>query len=141
MLIKIYRIENSINNMIYIGSTIQALNIRLKNHRDSSNHGSNSMLHSFMRDHGVYNFTINQINEIEVNDLDQARFEEQQEINKYNREIILNTNNAINVNENQRLYYKEWYQRNRDENRLYSRNYQRRTYIPTNLVLNRNVNI
>ena len=99
MLIKIYRVEKFINDKIYIGSTIQALNNRLKHHRAKANHGSNSIFHSFMRDVGVHNFTIIQIKEIEVNDLDQARFEEQQEIDKYNREMLLNTFNAFDIND------------------------------------------
>ena len=129
MLIKIYRVENSVNNKIYIGSTIQKLKCRMAQHKVSANRGYQSLLYNEMRKIGINNFSMIQINEIEVNDLDQARFEEQQEINKYSQDILLNEQRAIDNNEVRRLYMKNYYQQNKEKQKDYQRKYYNDNYL------------
>jgi GIY-YIG catalytic domain len=90
VLVRIYRIENCINDLIFIGATIQALNKRMWEHIIDASVGRQSTLYCKMRQLGYDNFSITLIKEIECIDLDVARFEEQEVINTHDRTILLN---------------------------------------------------
>jgi hypothetical protein len=125
---RIYRIENRINNLIYIGLTIQSLNKRMYTHIADANRGYQTKLHSLMRQIGYGHFYIILIREIQCQDLDQARIEEQIEIDKYAQSILLNENDAIDANEHRRNYMKYYYHQNRTRLCQYQCAYNRQHY-------------
>jgi GIY-YIG catalytic domain len=127
-LVRIYRIENKINNLIYIGSTVQLLYKRMANHRNDANKGYQTNLHRAMRHLGYHNFYIILIKEIQCTDLDIARLEEQVEINRYDEKILLNENAALDSNAYKREYRKRFYQQNKERLCAYQRQYNREHY-------------
>ena len=64
----IYKITNNINNKIYIGKTNRDISIRFQEHIDSSNSinspSYNSHLHRAFRKYGIENFSIDKIEEV-----------------------------------------------------------------------------
>lgn len=65
---KIYKIVNQINNKVYIGCTINSLEKRLSEHLYRCfNTDSNSKLYNSIRKYGVENFSIELIEECELN--------------------------------------------------------------------------
>ena len=125
MLVKIYKVTNSVNEMIYIGSTIQLLSKRMYDHCYQANKGRQSKLYTEMRNIGIQNFSITQITEIDVIDLDEARREEQLEIIKHNPNILLNEHKAIDANEPRRLRRKNYYRLNKNQLCEYQKRYDR----------------
>lgn len=120
-ILKIYRIVNTINDHIYIGSTIQTLNERFNNHKYDANRGSTTSLHKLMREIGVENFKIELIKTVEMKTPEEY---EQEVIDIYNPNIILNDVNAfpkIDKNARRRNYRKQNPERYRE--------YDRRKYI------------
>jgi hypothetical protein len=105
VLVRIYKIENNINELIYISSTIKSLDDRLNDYKNDMCNYSAKFLHTMqklgchnhltkllytMQQLGYDNFYISLIEEIECNDLDEARIAEECEINKYDVQILLN---------------------------------------------------
>ena len=128
MLVKIYKVENSVNAMIYIGSTIQLLSKRMSDHCYLANKGRQSKFYTEMRNIGIQNFSITQINELNVIDLDEARREEQMEIIKYDPNILLNEQKAIDLNERRRLTRQIYYLNNKYRLCEYQKRYDREHY-------------
>lgn len=64
----IYKITNNINNKIYIGKTNRDISIRFQEHIDSSNSinspSYNSHLHRAFKKYGIENFSIDKIEEV-----------------------------------------------------------------------------
>ena len=64
----IYKITNNINNKIYIGKTNRDINVRFQEHIDSSNSinspSYNYYLHRAFRKYGIENFSIDKIEEV-----------------------------------------------------------------------------
>ena len=54
----VYKIVNTVNGKVYIGQTIQPLNIRWKRHRFDAVHGSKYAIHQAIRKYGEDNFEI-----------------------------------------------------------------------------------
>lgn len=54
----IYIIKNKINDKVYIGQTKGTINKRWIGHKSKANKGSNLVIHSAMRLHGIENFNI-----------------------------------------------------------------------------------
>ena len=65
----IYKITNKINGDFYIGQTTKELLKRMRNHRNTANHGSNYHLHNAMRYHGYVNFEIELIETVDSKEL------------------------------------------------------------------------
>jgi GIY-YIG catalytic domain len=128
VLVRIYRIENRINNMIYIGSTVQLLCKRMANHRNDASKGYRTNLHCAMRHLGYHNFYIILIKEIQCTDLDEARLEEQEEIKRYDEKILLNEKAACDSNAYKREYRKRFYQQNKQRLCAYQKQYNREHY-------------
>jgi len=95
-ILKIYRIVNNINNFIYIGSTYKLLYIRFEKHIRNAKGGSNNKLYNYMREIGIENFKIKLIKEIEMKLPEEY---EQEEINKLNPNILLNSQDAFAIDE------------------------------------------
>lgn len=67
----IYKITNSINEKVYIGQTIKALNKRWVDHKQYALHkwGTNVYLYNAMRKHGIDNFKIEALVETNSQDM------------------------------------------------------------------------
>jgi group I intron endonuclease len=61
----IYKITNKIDGNFYIGQTKKDINQRMRNHRNTANHGSNYYLHNAMRHYGFINFEIELIETVD----------------------------------------------------------------------------
>lgn len=57
MTYEVYKIQNKVNNKIYIGITNSGYKTRFRKHVSEMLHGSTFILHNAMRKHGVINFT------------------------------------------------------------------------------------
>lgn len=64
----IYKIYNTENDNIYIGSTKQSINARFRNHKHATRQGSSRKIHNQMRDLGVDKFHVVEIDRQEVED-------------------------------------------------------------------------
>jgi GIY-YIG catalytic domain len=128
VVIRIYRIENEVNNLIYIGSTTLLLDTRMKIHIADAKRGYRTNLHNLMRELGYNNFHIMLIREIDCQDLDQGKFEEQEEMNRYDLRLLLNENDAVDANAHRREYKKRYYQENKLRLCLYQSRYNRQHY-------------
>ena len=75
---KIYKIYNTINDDIYIGSTTQKLCGRMRNHRRAhkSKHHFNYPIYKALREHGVDNYFIELIEKCPCNDIEELRGQE-----------------------------------------------------------------
>uniref|UniRef100_UPI00404B2442 GIY-YIG nuclease family protein n=1 Tax=Flavobacterium sp. TaxID=239 RepID=UPI00404B2442 len=91
---KVYKIYNTINDDIYVGSTTQKLCERMRDHRYCINNQKKKdrLLYQAFREHGVCNFRIELIEKCPCNDKDELRRTE----GKYIRELkpYLNMNIA-----------------------------------------------
>lgn len=67
----IYKIYNNINDYIYIGQTIQAINNRFYQHKYDAKKGSTNTLHLAMMKYGEENFFIELIEECDIELLDE----------------------------------------------------------------------
>ena len=76
----LYYIDNTINDMIYIGISYSGLEVRWRRHLNKAKTGT-SKLYKAMRELGVSNFNIHLIREYEQGDLEKA---ETYYITKYN---------------------------------------------------------
>lgn len=63
---RIYKITNTKNDDIYVGSTMQSLKTSFKSHRSNANLNKTGRLYDFMRENGVENFSIELIEEFEA---------------------------------------------------------------------------
>ena len=109
---KIYCIRNSINDMIYIGSTTQPLSKRMGEHRNNINcvKCKNYKLYETMRELGRYNFYIELLENYECNNLEDLRKREGELIREYKTEL----NNRIAGRTGN-----EWYYENKDKKKKY----------------------
>ena len=74
---KIYKIYNTINDEIYVGSTTQKLCERMREHRNRHrNELPNTSVYKAFREHGVDNFFIELIEKCPCNDIEELRRKE-----------------------------------------------------------------
>lgn len=134
---RIYKIINSIDDKIYIGSTKNTLSRRMAQHRSKSKCTENNMkLFQHMREYGITNFYIELIEEKEVSSKAQQFILE----SKYQRELNpeLNRLHAHNTEEQRKEmkkrgdkiykertnYNKVYYQNDKDNQRQRSKEYK-----------------
>lgn len=98
---RIYKITNSQDDKIYIGSTILRLNRRWHVHKRYYKLGDKRKLYEHMRLIGINNFSINLIREIIVTCKKELRQEEQKEIDLLSKDKLLNSTRAYSYNVNQ----------------------------------------
>lgn len=101
---RIYMIYNIKTPHMYIGSTTTTLRHRWKEH--CAHRKSNCKLYSFMRDIGIDNFRIKLIEWKQVETETELRQLEQYHIDKYNKEILLNSADAYLDKEKVKKYYR-----------------------------------
>jgi len=134
LIYKIYKITNSVNDKVYVGSTRNTLRKRMDGHRTDARKNKPKRLSQFMREIGIENFNIELIKEIQVPNSKLARIQEQIELWKIPTEQRLNSIRAhipnINIptnierkRANRRAFYHknkhdpEWLERERVRNR------------------------
>ena len=139
---KIYCIRNSINDMIYIGSTTQPLSKRMGEHRNNINcvNCKNYKLYETMRELGRYNFYIELLENYECTNLEDLRKREGELIREYKTEL----NNRIAGRTGNEWYYEnkdkktKYYETNKDKIKEYQKEWSRKnedkikTYRETN---------
>ena len=91
---KIYKVINTVDEKVYIGSTFQKnLSSRMGNHRTKARmEEKGSMLYSHMRAIGIDHFNIVLIKKVIVEDKDELEKEEFNEMQKIPKEQLLNMN-------------------------------------------------
>ena len=95
---KIYKIINSENGKIYIGSTIQKLYERMCGHRRKAiKLNKSTKLYNYMRDIGVEKFKIVLIKAFPCSNKEELEKEEFDEMKRYDKALLLNEN----------IYYKK----------------------------------
>lgn len=103
---KIYRIVNSVNDSVYIGSTQTSLRERFWHHRwDARNKNQKSKFYQFMYDIGVELFSMILIEEMDVYSRTELLQIEEYHINQFktaNPELSVNTIRAYATKENTR---------------------------------------
>lgn len=105
---KLYHIDQP--NTFYIGSTIDRLSRRLSGHKAKARHGHCFKLYDFMRAQGIDCFTIEPIEEVDVNDKSELRFLEQRYIDQL--KPLLNGYRAHTTVEQRREQKRAWNQAN-----------------------------
>ena len=108
----IYKITNSVNEMIYIGSTNQTLRRRWTSHKTPK-----QPMAQFISETGTDNFTISPIVEL-VCTKKEARLLEQSEIDRLSPDVRLNKQRAFATKEQRRL------ESNKTKSMYYYRNKQ-----------------
>lgn len=66
----IYKITNNINGKIYIGQTIGAIEKRFAEHKNAAKNGCRYALHRVIRKYGIENFSIEEIEQCPIEELD-----------------------------------------------------------------------
>lgn len=125
--IRVYKIVNDVDDLIYIGSTKNKLSARFHGHKKTEEHKKRN-IHKHMDNLGHEHFKIILIDEFIVENRDQQRKHEQNEIDKYSGSgLLLNTLNAYQSPSNDRTeYYSRYENEIRDINR--KREIRRQSY-------------
>lgn len=113
---KIYEIENKITKEKYIGSTINSIEDRFRNHTSKINIDSekNRKLYAAMNEHGFQNFVIKLVEEYPCNNKKELRFREAHYIMLFDTiENGYNMNLPI-VDMDEKTYKHEWYEKNKE---------------------------
>ena len=85
----IYKIINTKTDDIYIGSTVQKLKSRFKNHKSNAINGKNGYLYDSMRKNGINNFYIELIEEF--------YFEKKEQIGLKEKEYFMKLKPSLNM--------------------------------------------
>ena len=116
---KIYKISNTINDDIYIGSTTsQYLCSRMNMHRMMAKDTTgrrNSKLYNMMRDLGVVNFKIELVENINCNDKHELHIKEQEYIDSLKPSLNMIKSIPMTADEN-REYQRIWAEKQRRKN-------------------------
>ena len=127
---RIYRIRNSEDDKIYIGSTITSLRKRWYTHKSCARHNHNKPLSRHMAAVGIHNFVMELVKKVIVEDIDVLRQLEQEECDKYDKEQLLNRNRAFAAprGSDRKIYDRlyERHYRDREHRREYLRKYRLR---------------
>ena len=110
---KIYKILNTIDDEIYVGSTMEKLSTRMKQHRSCTKHGSNYKIYQHMRDIGVDKFYIKLIENCPCSSIEELLRKEGEWIRK------IGTLNKIISGRSEAEYWKENKDKRSDKIRTY----------------------
>ena len=125
---KIYKIYNTINDDIYVGSTTLKLCERMRNHRSCIKNETKKTrpLYKAFIEHGVEHFYIELIEKCPCNDIDELRKKEGEYIRllkpSLNKQIAGRTKNEYR--EDNREYLREYEKQNRENNKEYIKAYK-----------------
>lgn len=104
---KIYKVFNSKNKIIYIGSTIRLISDRMSDHRVHARNGLETPFAKAMRGVGIEFFDIELIRNYPCESRKELLDEENREIKKYPRSAIYNDSIDGKMSEDARRKYKE----------------------------------
>jgi hypothetical protein len=152
LIYRIYKITNSIDDKIYIGSTHQILRKRMEGHRRDARYDNKKTISQHMKNTGIQYFNIELIKEIQVATSNLAKIQEQVELWAIPIEKRLNSNRAHIPNiyyrgnievkrKNRKNYYyrqmkkPEWVEKERQRNKIRMR--IKRQLIKNNLTKNK----
>jgi hypothetical protein len=113
---KIYKIVNSIDKLIYVGSTIETLNIRFSKHKSRSKRSPNIKLYKHFAKLGAEHFKIILIKNYPCAGKTELAIEEERYKIRLNAQ--LNTRRAHQTAEQRKKYRKEWDAQNYQNNRV-----------------------
>ena len=106
---KVYKVTNTLDNMVYVGKTELTLNARWNQHiRDTRNNSSLTVhkhmmkVHKHMRKVGIEKFNIEVIEECPQTTRDEIKIREQYHMDLVDDKLLLNVNNAIKGHTNER---------------------------------------
>ena len=125
---KIYKIYNTINDDIYIGSTTQKLCERMRGHRKcvNDNKKQHLLIYKTFREHGIEHFFIELIEKYSCNDIEELIRKEGEYIRalkpSLNKNIAGRTNNEYR--EDNREHKNEYYQNNKEDMNEYMKQYR-----------------
>jgi hypothetical protein len=91
----VYKITNTKTKLVYIGSTIQTLQNRFKAHRSNARIGKKGKLYDHMRLHGIQHFSIQPIEECEVETLSELGQKETVAFNSMQPELNMKAPNIV----------------------------------------------
>ena len=100
----IYKITSSKTSDFYVGSTIQELKTRFKTHRSNAKLGKPERLYESMRQHGIENFSIEILEEIEINSKSDLGRKETEYFQSLRPSLNMKAPNIIRDKENGRIY-------------------------------------
>lgn len=92
---RVYKFYNTIDEMVYIGSTNKTLVKRLGDHMCSYNNGEKAKLYQHMRKVGRSNFKMKLLEYKVVDNMQELRTLEQKWIDRENSKNLLNNKRAI----------------------------------------------
>ena len=117
---RVYKLVNSVDDKIYIGSTFQKLNKRLTGHKIDSRR-KNSIINNYIKNIGEDKFEIILIEEVYVSNDEELRQIEDNYIDQQNPDLLLNTKRAFRKAEDypewKKTYMKEYNKKYKEENR------------------------
>jgi group I intron endonuclease len=105
---RIYKIINTKTIDIYIGSTIQNLEKRFNAHRSNAKQNKNGKLYDCIREHGVKNFSIELIEEFEIEKIEEIGIRERKHYNELNPTLNMKIPNIV-LHRNVGCIYKLFY--------------------------------
>ena len=113
---KIYKISNDIDKLIYVGSTIQQLNIRFSKHKSEAKRSPERKLYKHFAKYGIHHFEIKLIKNYPCNNRTALEIEEERYKIMLNAQ--LNTYRAHQTTEQLKAYEKTYREKNRAKIRL-----------------------
>ena len=131
---KIYIIKNNINNLLYVGSTIRELDVRMKQHMRDMYKYTNFKLYKAMDQFKPYNFYIDILEEFEYENVKDLRKQEGKYIKiikpELNKNIAGRTIKEYNDDNKEplKLYRKLYYRKYRENNKEYLNQYRKDYY-------------
>ena len=131
---KIYIIKCSVNNLLYVGSTIRELDVRMKQHMRDMYKYTNFKLYKAMDQFKPNNFYIDILEEFEYENIKDLRKQEGKYIKiikpELNKHIAGRTIKEYNDDNKEplKLYRKLYYRKYRENNKEYLKQYRKDYY-------------
>ena len=113
---KIYKIVNSIDKLIYVGSTIKSLSQRFSVHKCDAKRSPERKLYKHFAKYGIHHFEIKLIKKYPCNNKLELEIEEERYKLLLNAQ--LNTRRAHQTAEQKKACEKEWHEKNYQNNRV-----------------------
>ena len=121
---KIYKIVNSIDDMIYIGSTTCRLCSRMNVHRVFAKNNHNANLYRYMRELGITNFTIVLIENYPCSSKEHLLRRERHVFDLHDKQILLNSNRPIVSSIEKKQQIRNWQMDNKEYHANQMRNWR-----------------
>lgn len=100
----IYKITNSKTDDVYVGSTVQLLKNRFKSHRSNANLNKAGKLYDCMRIHGIENFKIELLEEIDIQTQSEIGIKEKEYYDLLQSSLNMKNPNIIQHRDVGRIY-------------------------------------